>query len=86
MGIGFFVGSLSTLRPLFARRSDDGSQRLASRERPQEAYEIARIERPQRAAVEDVKRLSQASRESVDDLVRDRGSVSKTIEAGWPLP
>lgn len=70
VGIGFTVGSLSTLRPLFSHASGRGSG-------AQEAYEVPEIDRRRRTAITDAEHVGAPYSESKEDLVQDILLVGK---------
>ena len=77
MGIGFFVGSLSTLRPLFSRRWDGPGPR-----KPEDDHELndkARPGFPRRTTATEMKRLSPAFRDSEEQAIRDMIVTSKDM-------
>lgn len=80
VGIGFFVGSLSTLRPLCSRRTGHvaivcKAQGQELCDLPEEVCVSSQMDRPQEKTMADMERLSRIYRESEEE-----------VEEAWPLP
>jgi len=76
VGIGFFVGSLSTLRPLFSRRWDGPPRKSSTSHDPND---IAPSNRLQPTTTTEMKRLSPAFRESEEEAIREMIVTSKDM-------
>jgi len=76
VGIGFFVGSLSTLRPLFSQLLRLGGSTRRGRRDP--SHEMGTVKPPSNAAAMAQSRASCS--ESQEDLVTEGIFVSKSIQ------